>query len=173
MRNIINAIESSLESKNYYGALFMALSAPDICGYLESPADGSQVRYEKWFERYMLDKYSSHIGSSSTLHVFLSPSDCYALRCALLHEGKEEIIEQRAREALDRFHFIEPPRLGRIHCNQFNNVLQLQVDIFCQDIIAALQMWIQDTRENTDIQHRLNGILKVYPSNQIPGMSTS
>jgi hypothetical protein len=49
MENIIKAIKSSLESKNYYGALFVALSAPDICGYLESPADKSQVRYEKWF----------------------------------------------------------------------------------------------------------------------------
>jgi hypothetical protein len=171
MENIIRAIKSSLESKNYYGALFVALSAPDICGYLESPADKSQVRYEKWFERYILDKYSFHIGPSRTLQVFLSPSDCYALRCALLHEGREEIIEQHAREALDRFHFIEPPQSGSIHCNQFNNVLQLQVDIFCQDIVNALHAWLEDTKENKDIQQRLNSVLKVYPSNQVPGIS--
>jgi hypothetical protein len=171
MENIIKAIKSSLESKNYYGALFVALSAPDICGYLESPTDRSQVRYEKWFERYILDKYSFHIGPSRTLHVLLSPSDCYALRCALLHEGREEIIEQRAREALDRFHFIEPPQSGRIHCNQFNNVLQLQVDIFCQDIINAVHAWLEDTKENKDIQQRLNSVLKVYPSNQVPRIS--
>jgi len=170
MENIIKAIESSLEGKNYYGALFVALSAPDICGYLESPTERSQVRYEKWFERYMLDKYRLPVGPSHTLHVFLSPSDCYALRCALLHEGREEIIEQRARESLERFHFIEPPQLGTIHCNQFNNVLQLQVDIFCQDIISALHAWLKDTKENTDIQRRRNGVLKVYPSNQVPGM---
>lgn len=100
--------------------------------------------------------------------MFLSPSDCYALRCALLHEGRAEITEQRAREALDRFHFIEPPKSGMVHCNQSDNVLQLQVDIFCQDIINALRAWINDTKSNTDIQQRLSGVLKVYPSNQKP-----
>ena len=171
MENIISSIELSIEEKNYYGALFVALSAPDICGYLETPKDGSQARYERWIEKYMLEKYSSHVGPSHKLHVFLSPSDCYALRCALLHEGREEIIKQNAREALDRFHFIEPPKSGSIHCNQINNILQLQVDIFCQDIINGLHAWINDTKSNTDIKQRLNDVLKVYPSNQVPGMS--
>ena len=167
--DLIEAIESSIESRNYYGALFAALCAPDICGCLQSPTDGSRVRYENWFRRYMLDKYSSHIGPSRQLHVFLSPSDCYALRCALLHEGREEIAEQRAREALDRFHFVEPPQGGgKVHLNQINSVLQLQVDIFCKEIVEAIRTWIADTKENADVQQRLRGMLRVYPTNQMP-----
>jgi hypothetical protein len=171
MDDLIKALESSVANKNWYGSLFVALSVPDICGYLESPTERSQARYERWFERYMLSSYSSHIGPEKTPHTFLSPSDCYALRCALLHEGREEITEQRAREVLDRFHFIEPPPLGsRIHCNQINNVLQLQVDIFCNDILDGLRKWVQDVQDVPEVRKCIGSVLKVYPFNQIPGI---
>lgn len=171
MENFINALESAIENQNWYGALFIALSIPDICGYLETPNDGSQARYERWFEEYMLERYSSKIGPDGTPHTFLSPSDCYALRCALLHEGREEIIEQQAREALDRFHFIEPPSEGlSIHCNQINNVLQLQTDIFCSDILAGLNNWCNAIKDRAEVEERINNNLKVYPSNEIPGL---
>ncbi len=173
MDDLINALESAIENKNWYGALFIALSIPDICGYLETPDGGSQARYERWFEEYMLPKYSSHIGPDRILHTFLSPSDCYALRCALLHEGREEITEQRAREALGRFYFIEPPSNGQIHCNQINDVLQLQTDIFCSDILDGLRCWCNAIIGRADVEERILNILKVYPSNEIPGLISS
>jgi len=119
----------------------------------------------------MFNRYSSFIGLDKTPHTFLSSSDCYALRCALLHEGREEIVEQRARDALDRFHFIEPPPNGQIHCNQINNVLQLQVDVFCRDVLEGLAQWRKDIQGTPDIEQRISNILQVYPHNQIPGMS--
>ena len=170
MDDLIKALESSVANKNWYGSLFVALSVPDICGYLESPTERSQARYERWFEKYMLPKYSSCVGPSRTPHVFLLPSDCYALRCALLHEGRGDITEQLAREALDRFHFIEPPPSGLIHCNQINNVLQLQVDIFCNDVLSGLRKWLQDIQNVPNVEQRIGNILKVYPYNQIPGI---
>ena len=162
MDDLIKALESSVANKNWYGSLFIALSVPDICGYLEFPTERSQVRYERWFEKYMLPKYSACIGSHSTPHIFLSPSDCYALRCALLHEGREDITEQRAREALDRFHFIGPLPGGYYHCNQFNNVLYLQVEIFCYDVLNGIQKWLQDIQNDPDVERRVDNILKVY-----------
>lgn len=171
MEDLIQALVSSVVNKNWYGSLFIALSVPDICGYLESPTEGSQARYERWFEKYMLPKYTVCIGAYNTPHVFLSPSDCYALRCALLHQGGEVITGQRAREALDRFHFIDPPPSNLIHCNKYNNVLQLQVDIFCKDMLSGLQEWLQDAQNSPDVEKRIGNILKVYPHTQIPGMS--
>lgn len=47
MDDLIKALEASVANKNWYGSLFVALSVPDICGYLESPTDRSQVRYYK------------------------------------------------------------------------------------------------------------------------------
>lgn len=167
MDNLIKALELSLLNKNWYGSLFIALSIPDICGYLESPTKKSQIRYEEWFKKYLLHKYSSPIGRQKIPHVFLSGSDCYALRCSLFHEGREEIIDQRARQAIDRFYFIEPHPHGMIHCNQFNNVLLLQVDIFCNDILSGLRKWIQDNQGNPDIGTRIGNILKIYPNDSI------
>ena len=172
MDDLVKALETAVQNKNWYGALFVALAVPDICGYLESPNDRSQARYERWFEKYMLPKYSSHVGGENTQHIFLSSSDCYALRCALIHECREEIIEQKARETLERFHFIEPPPNIQIHCNKSNNnVLQLQVDIFCKDVLEGLQNWRQDAQDSDEIKQRIDSILKVYPYNQLPGMS--
>lgn len=168
MDDFIQAIESALNSKNWYGALFIGLSVPDICGYLQNPEENSQDRYTKWFEDYMLQKYSVCIGADATPHIFLSSADCYSLRCALLHEGRDAIEEQRAREALDRFHFIEPPSGGQIHCNQINNVLQLQVDIFCRNIIDGARQWAQDVQANVDIERRMKNLMKIYPPNEMP-----
>ena len=93
------------------------------------------------------------------------------MRCALLHEGRDNITEQRAREALDRFHFIEPPPNARRHCNQINNVLQLQVDVFCKEVLEGLAQWRKDVQGSKHIEQRINNILVVYPHNQIPGAS--
>jgi len=171
MDDLVKALETAVQNENWYGALFIALTVPDICGYLESPDDNSQMRYEQWFTKYMLPKYSSHVGRDQTPFIFLSPSDCYALRCALIHEGREEIIDQKARESLERFHFTEPPSTSIIHCNKINNALQLQVDIFCKDVLDGLQDWCQATKDTDEINQRIDSVLKVYPYNQIPGRS--
>lgn len=117
----------------------------------------------------MLPKYSKRGGAGNEPHVFLSSSDCYVLRCALFHEGREEITEQHARKALNRFHFNEPSD-GMVHCNQMYNVLQLRVDIFCNDVLKGLRKWVQDVQDIPDIRERIENILKVYPYNQVPGI---
>ncbi len=68
---------------------------------------------------------------------FLSGNDCYALRCAYLHEGSDNISQQNAKEVVDKFHFIVAPKGSTIHCNMMNTKLQLQVDIFCEDTQAG------------------------------------
>ncbi|MEH6466651.1 MAG: hypothetical protein V7722_03390 [Porticoccus sp.] len=96
-------------------------------------------------------------------HIFLSGNDCYALRCCLLHEGGENIEEQRAREALDNFHFIMPPPNGScFHKIQNNQSLLLQVDIFCNDIADAVDKWsVSDRANEQDVEQRMQGILQI------------
>ncbi len=69
---------------------------------------------------------------------FLFGKDCYALRCALLHEGVENIGEQRAREVLKSFRFIKSG-VALVHRNQYNDMLQLQVNEFARDIISGIE----------------------------------
>lgn len=174
MKDFTESLKKSLDDKNWYAALFIALSLPDICGKIDNPGEkSSQKRYAAWFKEYIEHKYKYDPLQESTREefpgvirgqiygtlpnpsgkpeTFLSGLDCYALRCAFLHDGSENISGQTAQERIESFEFITPDILpdGSIgpwiaHCNMDGkrNVLQLQVDIFCQDILDGVEDWI-------------------------------
>ena len=139
MQQFVDAVRKAIATSNWVPALTTALALPDICGWLENPAVKSQKRYETWFDGYMLHRYTAHA------HVFLSGADCYALRCALLHEGSDSTERQRARQALTRFRFVVPRPGDRVHCNQVDSVLQLQVNVFCEEICEGVEEWSKRT----------------------------
>jgi hypothetical protein len=143
MQQFVDAVRQAIATSNWVSALATALALPDICGWLETPAVTSQKRYEAWFDTYMLERYTALVGRGDPpdKHVFLSGADCYALRCALLHEGSDSTERQRAREALTRFRFVAPQPGVEVHCNQVDSLLQLQVDLFCEDICEGVEDW--------------------------------
>ena len=162
----MHALKNSLEQENWYASVILALTLPDICGNIEYPGEYSGARYKKWCEKYLEPKYTHQVGTTQMgyVHKFLSASDCYALRCALLHEGSDDISEQRARESLDRFHFTAPPISGSMHCNQKNNVLQLQVDLFAQDVINSIYEWLRDIEGDRTKKDRIEELVTIYDS---------
>jgi hypothetical protein len=166
MESLTHALKSSLEQHNWYASVILALTLPDICGKIEFPDEYSGARYKKWCKKYLEPKYTRQIGPKrmGSIHTFLSGDDCYALRCALLHEGSDDITEQRARESLDRFHFTAPPKSGSMHCNQKGAVLQLQVDAFAQDIISSISEWLTDIEADTEKQQKIEKLVKIYES---------
>lgn len=157
MQNFISALDKSLENKNWYSALFIALSLPDICGKLTFSLKSSYKRYVKWFDLYLKNRFTYPVGADNEIHCFLSGSDCYALRCAYLHEGTDDISKQRAREVLERLIFVFPPKKGKVHLNQSDNTLQLQVDIFCKDISSSTKNWYYslDEKKRKEIDSQL------------------
>jgi hypothetical protein len=161
VKRFTNSIRISLEAGDWYGALMTALTLPDICGRMENPEEGSNRRYARWFTEWVEPDYT--MDSFGDKHIFLSGNDCYALRCCLLHEGGENIEEQRARDALDNFHFIEPPSNGNIfHKLQSNNSLLLRVDIFCNDVANAVDKWSEaKANDDAEIKQRLEGLLLI------------
>lgn len=163
MEKFIDALIKNLNAENWYGALFIALALPDICGKIENPNDNSGPRYRAWCEKYLVPKYTHRVGTldQGHEHVFLSAADCYALRCSYLHEGGDDITTQIARQALDRFLFVYPPESGTIHCNQSNQTLQLQVDIFCKDMCDGVKQWLEDNKENQDVQNNMKELLEI------------
>jgi hypothetical protein len=162
MDEIINSLESAVSNKNWYGALFIALSIPDICGKIDAVHTGSQARYATWYEQYVQSNYTYVNTHRNETTVFLSGNDCYALRCAFLHEGQDDITNQRAREAIDNYHFIAPIKNKMIHCNKSNDKLQLQVDIFCTDIINGARQWLSEINEDDQRHERIQNLLKIY-----------
>lgn len=162
MKNFTDAVRKAVEQKNWYSALSSALILPDICGRLVDPSLGSAARYKPWFDQWMGHHYKSEIGPERELHVFLSGSDCYALRCSLLHHGDADIRTQRARKALDDFHFVVTEPGAHVHCNQIENTLQLQTDIFAMQMADAVDAWADSVKDDPVIQKRMQGLLVIH-----------
>jgi hypothetical protein len=134
MQDLLVQIRAASNAGLYYAALFTALALPDICGALES-ADGlaTGARYQAWFDCHVAPKYSG----------FLSGADCYLFRCSLLHQGRT----QHPRGTYSRILFVEPGVSGMIlHNNILNDALNIDVRIFCEDLVAAVESWLPMAR---------------------------
>lgn len=168
MHSFVAAARTAVNNKNWYAALSVALLLPDICGRIENPKLGSQRRYREWFDAWLGPKYSA--GAGDRRRSLLSGGDCYALRCALTHEGRDNISEQGAQEVLSSFRFNTPYALINMHRNQLNGVLQLQVDIFALDICAAVEEWLKSMENNEEVQKRLGELIAIHKTEDgIPG----
>ena len=167
MKRFTDSVRRAVKCKEWYGGLVTALALPDICGWLENPSMGSQARYVAWCRQWLEPKYTRYFGANKEKQIFLCGEDCYALRCSYLHEGGNSIEDQRARMALDDFHFITPRSGWVVHMNQVNNTLQLQVDIFCIDVANTVDEWdSQVARKNRDIEGRMNWLLVIHDSDK-------
>ena len=155
MERFVESIEKSIETENWYGALTLAITLPDICGRLNNPKWGSQKRFEKWFNKYMHHHYKSSFHSEG--FTFLSGSDCYALRCAFLHEGTDDVTRQRAREVVSKFTFFTT---GSHRC-MVDDVLVLNLQAFCSEICEGVSSWQKEYENDSDIVSGLADLLKV------------
>ena len=164
MNRFTCSIRRSIETKDWYGALMISLTLPDICGKLETPNEGSKARSIRWLKAWLEPLYTKQIGADGQEHVFLSAEDCYALRCSFLHEGISNIEEQSARKALEDFHFIMPHPGMHIHCNQSGNALQLQVDVFCNEVADTVDKWAGSALSNQEVQKRMSSLIIIHDS---------
>ena len=58
--------------------------------------------------------------------------------------------------------FVAPPSGITIHCNQSDAKLQLQVDLFCEDICLGVTEWLEKVPEtDLDVRARMDGLMKV------------
>ncbi len=166
MEHLIQSIEKSIETQNWYGALTLAITLPDICGRLNNPKWGSQKRFENWFDNYMKHHYESPFHGEG--FTFLPASDCYALRCAFLHEGRDDVTQQRAREVVSKFAF---STTGSHKC-LFNNVLLLNIQSFCLEVCQGARAWQIEFENDADVTRGLAELLKVQTEgfSPIPGV---
>lgn len=160
MNHFIEALEKSIQNKNWYSVLFISLTLPDICGKVEYPNKQSKARTILWYDRYLGPVNKTVIGGQEC--VFLGGSDFYALRCALLHEGQSDITSQSAKEILERFTFSQPVEGNNIiHRILMGNTLRLQVDQFGLEILEAVKNWMSDIKEDNEKTSKVNSMLKI------------
>ena len=161
MNHLLQAIDKALKAENHYAALAMSLALPDICGWVKDPSTTSKARYVAWFEKYLQKTYTRPASIYQPEHIFLKGSDCYALRCAYLHEGRDDIADQRAKKVLEAFQFVVPPKGWTVHCNQINQSLQLQVDIFCCEIVDGVKQFLSDICSDPEAMQRLGQMITI------------
>jgi hypothetical protein len=164
MIEYIDSIRQSITQGNWYGALFMALAMPDICGAAEQPGTGKvKKRYTEWCDKYLVDKYIINKFGQQT--VFLTSEECYYFRCALLHEGGSY-----APQTDKHIMFVAPTSVTSVHCNIIHimagelvmeKVIQFSIDLFCEDMCSSVERWLSDVAGNPDIQSRLANRLTV------------
>lgn len=97
IRLLINETKKCLESDCDLSALIVALTIPDVCGKVLFPNDKSRDRYKKWFDRYIGDYEQSPFDKELPLEEqtpYMNGEVFYKLRCAILHEGSDDIASQ-------------------------------------------------------------------------------
>jgi len=130
MDRLFHEIVIAVNQGLYFLALIATLYAPDMCAGLEKP-DGrtSGPLYIAWFDRWVAAKYGGRF----------TGTDCYGLRCSLLHEGRAQPRQGLYARAI----FVEPSPIGVFHNNVLNDALNLDIPIFCRDMIEGAQRWLQ------------------------------
>lgn len=149
----VDAIEHSLRSQNWFGALFLSLAMPDICGALQSPTKAPLTRYKDWFASYLASNYITDL---------FSGNDFYYLRCAVLHQGLSEHPKAQNKQVV----FVTPAPGGHVFHSNFvqsedgSFVLQLQIDIFCKQVCFGVEQWQRDMAGSPDVLKRIEELLE-------------
>jgi hypothetical protein len=163
----VDAARQSIEAKNWYAALTLALTLPDICSSLEDPGPGKVFkRYVGWCRKYLEPKFTHDIGNPPTSMTFLSAEDCFQARNSIVHEGSPNVDVKR-RGKIDRFEFFsEGSHMIYVKGETYNGIpqpkyLQLRVDLFCEAIFLAVADWKTDVAGNAKIQNEIKKLLKI------------
>jgi hypothetical protein len=157
VRDLLRQIQRVSDAGEYYLALFGALAVPSICGSLEAPGGrDSRDRYENWFDRYVGAKFSGTF----------SGRQCYAFRCAMLHQGR--MIHRNL--GYTRVLFIEPRGAGGnvFHNNVLNDALNLDVKLFCNDMVEGALTWIPNVEGTEPYETNLKRSVRRYDSGLPP-----
>jgi hypothetical protein len=163
MKRFTDAIKKCLETENWYGALFIALAIPDICEYCTSPTVKPGERYIKWFNNYLARYYDYNTASGERV-TWMSASDCYALRCAILHSGIDDITGQNAKDTLDKFYL----NTLYSHCIKTDGKLSISIYKFCNQVIKAVDEWITDIKDNEDAQNKIRNLMTIHDPGTSP-----
>lgn len=171
MESILEEIERALSAGFYHSALMIALSMPDVCASLEAEnGRGGPNRYRAWYQRYLAEHYP-----------FMNADDCYSLRNGVVHQAnlnQPRTKDGKRAKRFDRIIFQVPTRGGlMMHNNIFSRsapntpsitVLQLNLQRFCQDVIGAVRRWLDDRRNDLQVQANMFDLVTFRPQGLPP-----
>jgi hypothetical protein len=157
MRDFFDQIAAAVDARLYYVSLMCALAIPDVCGGMEAEdGQATKARYIDWFDRHVSP------GNAGVL----SGEDCWFLRCAMLHQGSL----RHPRGTYERVVFLEPGTAPGVilHNNVIMDALNIDVSIFCREVIEAGRAWLTETEESDTYRRNFDRFLKRHPEGLPP-----
>lgn len=164
MKHLSDAVRQAVQQENWYAALSLALTLPDIASKLEYPdIRGAGRRYTSWVEQNISPRYPRRMEDGAT-GTWISGADLYALRCAVLHEGSFDTTDHMKKaidRAFDQFQFTDPlPNGNSVHGNSIFGRLQLEVHLFAIDVADAIDEWSAGL-QSADVLARMQGLMRI------------
>ena len=156
MRDLLIQIKNGLGANLYLLSLFSALAIPDLCGAMDSKnGEAKPEKYKAWFDKYVAPKYNG----------FLNGNDCYYFRCSLLHQGSSQHPKSNYKRVL----FVEPSATTNVfHNNIMEDALNIDVRIFCNDIISGAEAWLDENEETELYKKNYDKFMRRYPNGLSP-----
>lgn len=155
MDELLEQIESSLKNGEFFLALFVSLTVPDICGAAGSKnGEAKGNRYKAWFDKYVAHKYNGN----------LDGGNCYAFRCSALHQGRGK----HRNLGYSRILFADPMSGHILHNNVMNGALNIDVKLFCQDIVEGARIWLKDMAHDPNFNTNYPHVLKRHKGGLAP-----
>lgn len=143
MKDYIAAGRASLDAKLYYGALVMALTAPDVCASIENPGSGkSHKRYVDWCDKWLIPRFTHELGPLRQKHVFITAEELFQLRCSLIHQGSAAVSSDLGSRH-NSFEFFDDTVSSHMNTFQINGAsfIQLNAGEFCREVFVAVEEW--------------------------------
>lgn len=120
-------IEKARDTGCFLAELALALTIPSVCGRYgltdeELSNQRESVRYPAWYDQYVYPQYQ-----------LLTGRECYAIRCALLHNGDVDIYKQSImrNERKENSYRLIIPEYGDHFCLKYEENSQLYDRPFC------------------------------------------
>lgn len=165
---ILEDMRRAIDAGFHYLALSVALSVPDICSSAElkrEPGDkiwkGTQTRYVNWCEEYLMPQFQT-----------LTAVDVWALRGGVIHNGK---LHGHPAAQYDRIVFMLPAGRNLYHeCVSRDNggipgsALQLDLELFCRQMIIAAHSWLQKRGSEPVVAENLANLVRLRPQGIAP-----
>ena len=92
----VKDVQNALKNKNYYCALSLALTLPDICGMAEFPDKSVGERYISFYDEYIRNFDTTY------KNPYLSGEVVYNLRNTFLHQGSPNINSCKIKEEINQ-----------------------------------------------------------------------
>jgi len=162
---ILEEIEKSMLSGNYYSVLTMVLTLPNICASIDSGKGNTSGEdkdlYEKWLNNYTCYKDNDRKLNSKIV---------YEIRCKLLHNGRFLNAKKDGSVVDFNVYFSLPSNIIIISNNasvpiSIGKMKYLQVNLkdFVKNILEGFKLWKCKVSETQNYKDYIDNAIKLGP----------